>query len=425
MNWLEMMKNKQKELKALLATAKAENRALTDDEQKLFDDGQGVIANCQTQLANQDAVNDLDKQLNTVVDDAGKPVISNADKKPVYTNFGAFLTDVKAAAKNGTVPARLSEYQNSLGMETGIGSDGGYLVQTEFVEPILQSVVENSEIIKRCDSYDLPAGKNSIAWASFDEKDISDDSVAGGALAYWAAEAQAVLKSSPTIKGQELKLEKLMALGYTTIEFDDDATASDEMMTRSFSLAIDRKLTAGIVGGDGVGKATGILKGKGLVSVAKEGGQTAATITRKNINSMYHSAINPANGTHVWLMHPDAHEAIEDLYMEIGDGGVPVYRPETLTRPVPLLRGITIVPTDHCSPLGTKGDIILADMQDYLLIFRDRIRKDVSMHIEFLTAQNAYRFILRTNGRPKTTNDLKIKNSSKKRGKYITLDTRA
>ena len=424
--WLQKLKNAMTANKALLATAQAEKRALTEDEQKTFDDGLTTIENCKKQLANEENLANIDAELATVVNKGEKPVVPSSKDKPeqVYKNFSSFLIDVKNAS-TGSISKKLGKLQNTLGMNEGVGSDGGFGVQPDFAGMILESAVKESGILSRVDNYQISGNANRVEWVDIDEDDISDGSVAGGVKAYWASEASTVEASQPKLKSKELKLEKLMGICYTTYELDADSNFTDQLITRSFTTAINRALESAIVSGDGIGKPTGILTGGGVVTVAKESGQDADTIVWENIRSMYHRAINPSNGKHVWLVHPDAHEQLDSLKVEVGTGGVPVYQPAAMTGAVPTLRGIPVISTDQCSALGTKGDIILADLSDYILPFKDGVQKDVSIHVQFLSAQNAFRFILRVNGRPKTTNTLKIKNSAKLRGKYITIADRA
>ena len=423
MNWLTEMKNALAANKALLAKAQADNRALTEDEQKLFDAGKATIENCRQQLSNQDSIDEVDTALNTVVNNGGKPPVGGEPKKPIYKNFSEQLIDIKNAA-NGRPSAKLLELQNSLGMNEGVGSDGGFAVQSDFAGMMLDSAVKESGILSMVDEYQVSPGSNRVEWVDVDERDISS-TVAGGVEVYWEAEAGEVEASKPKLQKKELKLEKLMGLAYVTHELDADSSFTDQLITRSFSLALNRALAGAVVSGDGVGKPIGITEGGGLVVVPKESGQTAGTIVWENIRAMYHRAIDPSNGNYAWLVHPDAHEQLDSLKVEVGTGGVPVYQPAAMTGAVPTLRGIPVIATDHCAPLGTKGDIILADLKDYILPYKDGIQKDVSIHVEFISAQNAYRFIFRVNGRPKTDTPLKIKNSAKTRGKYIALANRS
>jgi HK97 family phage major capsid protein len=89
------------------------------------------------------------------------------------------------------------------------------------------------------------------------------------------------------------------------------------------------------------------------------------------------------------------------------------------------LKGRPIIETDHCAALGDKGDIIFADLSDYMLITKGGVIADTSMHVQFLAAENCYRFIFRANGMPKKNSALTIKNSSNTRSSFVTLAARA
>jgi HK97 family phage major capsid protein len=412
--------------KALLELAKTENRVFTEDEQADFDKNQKIVNDCSKQIQNITAVEAMDTLLTTPVNDSSTPPAGGAMDKgeKVYATMTEFMADVKKAA-SGQVSEKLTKLQNSLGMNEGVGTDGGYMVQSDFAGLMLETAIKESLLLQRIDTYSVTAGSNRVAWVDVDEQDVSNDAVCGGVKMYWASEAQAVEATKPKLQEKELKLEKLMGICYTTDELDSDSNFTEQFIQSCFSKATQRALTAAVVDGDGKGKPTGILKGKGVVTASKESGQAANTIVWENITEMYHTALDADNGTYVWLVHPDAHKQFDSFKVEVGTGGVPVYQPAAMAGAVPLLRGIPVIPTDHCSALGTKGDIILADLSDYIMPTKDSIRKDVSMHVQFLTAQNAYRFILRANGRPRTSSALKIKNSSVKRGKYVVLETRA
>ena len=58
------------------------------------------------------------------------------------------------------------------------------------------------------------------------------------------------------------------------------------------------------------------------------------------------------------------------------------------------------MPLEFCETLGTKGDIILADFSEYMLVYKGGMEVAESMHVKFLTDEMAYRFITRVDGQP-------------------------
>jgi HK97 family phage major capsid protein len=65
------------------------------------------------------------------------------------------------------------------------------------------------------------------------------------------------------------------------------------------------------------------------------------------------------------------------------------------------LFGRPVIPIEQCQSVGTVGDILLCDFTNgYVLARKGQLKTDVSIHVEFLTDQLAFRFILRIDGQP-------------------------
>jgi HK97 family phage major capsid protein len=345
----------------------------------------------------------------------------------VFKNFAEQLKAVKNAS-NGVIDDRLvklnKEFQNASGMNEGIGTEGGFAVQTDFAGLMMDSAAKAGNILPLVDRYEVSAGSNSVKWVEVDESDVST-TVFGGVRVYWASEAAAVTASKAALVEKELKLEKLMGLAYATYELDADSNFISQLYSRSFALGIQRTLEGAIVSGDGKGKPSGIINSGSKVTVAKEAGQAAATILWDNLSKMYNRAINKDQiSSYIWLANPDTAEQFDFMQFPVGTGGVPVYLTAAAAGSVATLKGRPIVETDHCSALGTEGDLIFTNLADYMLITKGGVQADTSIHVQFLAAENAFRFIFRANGMPKRNKTLTIKNSSNARSSIITLATR-
>lgn len=348
-------------------------------------------------------------------------VVNEPAPKP-YKNLIEQLHDVKMASQ-GVVSDKLITVQNAMGGNSGVGADGGFAIQTDFAGLMMESAAKAGNILPLVDSYEVTDGSNSVKWVDIDEDDVSS-TVFGGVRVYWAAEAGTVAASRPKLEEKELKLEKLMGFAYATYELDSDSSFVNTLYTRAFELAIQRALEGAIISGDGVGKPLGILNSGSLVSVAKEQGQAADTVVWENLSKQYHRALGDKS-RYVWLAHPDAHEQFDFLSFPVGTGGVPVYLPATQQGTIDSLRGRPIVESDHCSALGDVGDVIFADLSQYMLAYKGGVDAATSIHVQFLTAENCFRFIFRANGLPKRNKKLTIKNSANQRGPFVTIAARA
>lgn len=428
MDYKLLLKQKTDAQNGILQKALAENRAMSQEEKAQFDALEAEIVSIEASIEAQNKI--LARQA-ADVKPVNEPLYAQPKSKEglrVFGSFGEQLSAIKTATTTGFVDSRLNqlnkEFKNAAGMNEGIGTEGGFAVQTDFAGLMMDSAAKAGNILPLVDRYEIGAGSDSAKWVDTEESTVAS-TVFGGVQVYWASEAAAVLASKPALVEKELKLEKLMGLAYATYELDKDSNFVSQLYTKAFTLGIQRALEAAIISGDGKGKPLGLLTSGAAVSVAKEANQVAATVVWENLSKMYNRAINKDQiGSYVWLAHPDLAEQFDFLSFPIGTGGVPVYLPAAQQGAVTTLKGRPVIETDHCAALGTVGDIIFTNLNDYMLITKGGVQADTSIHVQFLTAENAFRFIFRANGMPKRKGALTIKNSSSTRSSIVTLATR-
>lgn len=357
--------------------------------------------------------------------DGAKAAKQGEDCK-LFASLGDQLKSIYNFRKNGVKDERLLKVNNAvLGANEGVGADGGFALQTDFAGMILESAVQQSPLLNRLDRYTCSNPANAIRFLSADETDVST-SVFGGVQMYWASEGSTVAASHPKLREMKMDLEKMMGFAYCTDEMLQDTTFMTGFFSNAFALAADRLLTEGVISGDGVGKPLGILKSDALITVAKESGQTAGTLTGDNVVKMQARAMPRGRERLVWLMHPDLEEQLPYLALQSGGAAKFLWNPEgglgnfdtqrVLNKPVLF--------EDCCSALGSAGDVLLVDPLQYILLTKGTAKQDWSVHVEFLTDQNCFRMVYRCNGAPKIHKPLTIKNSSKTRSPFVTLAAR-
>jgi HK97 family phage major capsid protein len=64
------------------------------------------------------------------------------------------------------------------------------------------------------------------------------------------------------------------------------------------------------------------------------------------------------------------------------------------------IKGRPVKPIEHAAKLGDAGDIVLADMSQYLLATKGGVKTASSMHILFLYDEMAFRVTYRVDGQP-------------------------
>jgi HK97 family phage major capsid protein len=125
----------------------------------------------------------------------------------------------------------------------------------------------------------------------------------------------------------------------------------------------------------------------------------------------------------IWLTGPSAIPQLLTLTVAVGTGGsvIPVMTRnggafEILGRPV--------VITEHCSTLGTVGDIVFADFQGYIIGLRKEAAIEKSAHVGWQTDETGYRTIVRVDGMPALDKAITPEHGTATLSTFVALETR-
>jgi len=329
------------------------------------------------------------------------------DKTFGYKNMGDFLRDVQTCSPGSGVSmtSRLASMHEkaAIGMGENVGSDGGFLVPTDFVMNVWQRSIEAPEnLLNRADVY--PISGNRMVLNADAETSRKDGSRHGGVEGKWLDEGTEKTATHPEICRLELNLHKLAILVYATDELlEDSAVALDTYVNKKASDEITFKVSDSLIRGTGAGMPLGVLNAPCLISVAAQPGQAAATIVAENVSDMWSRMWGPSRRNAVWLINQDIEPELDNMTINVGTGGVPVYLPAGgySASPYSTLKGRPVIPVEWCSTLGTVGDIILCDWSQYVAATKTSgIQAAVSMHVRFIYDESTFRFVMRIDGQP-------------------------
>ena len=428
----------------MFAAAEDAGRDLTDEERTQDNEAQTRLEAVNDELGRLErqrereaglpteaAIADVEKAVAQAEAIVAIPKPFSAEGRAWKRGFGEQLAAIARAYSNPSASPdnRLMEIMAATGMSEGVGSEGGFLVQTDFTTELLREVYETGVLASRTDRTPISANANGLKVNAIDETSRADGSRQGGIQAYWAAEAGTATKSKPTFRHMELTLQKLIGLYYATDELLMDTVALGSEITSLFSEEFGFKIDDAIYRGGGAGLPMGVLGHAGTVSVAKESGQAAATILKENIENMYSRLRARSMVRAEWFINQDCWPQLFQLSQAVGIGGVPVFIPAggLSASPFGTLLGRPINPIEQCDTVGTVGDIMFADFRAYKMIEKGGIEAASSIHVQFLTDEMTFRFTLRTDGQPKRNSVLTPfkGGSTKTQSSFITLDTRA
>lgn len=357
------------------------------------------------------------------------PAADAGDNLPrPFKSLGEQMVAVARAGRaGGTVDTRLTELtRDASGLNETTPADGGYLVQPEYATELLKLTHDVGLLSARCRR--VPMTSNVLKIRGIDEKSRANGSRWGGVQAYWESEAGTIQASRPKFRILTLELKKLTGLAYATDELIEDAAALESLIRDAFAEEFAFQIDGAIFGGSGDGEPLGILNSPALVQVDPDEGQGAGTVTATNIMNMRARLWARSRRTAAWLINQDVEPELHKLSLPVGTGGLPVFLPANglSGQPFDTLYGMPIIPIEHASTLGDLGDIVLADLSQYLLAEKaGGIRSAVSIHVRFVEDELAFRFILRVDGKPSWAAPLTPKNGTTTLSPFVALKARS
>src|SRR5690606_16126866 len=128
------------------------------------------------------------------------------------------------------------------------------------------------------------------------------------------------------------------------------------------------------------------LSSNGLISAVRA---DAGKIQHADIVNMINRLSPSSYARAAWYAHPDTQPQIDILNFTAGTEGLLSPYVTYTENGVTMLRGRPVVYNEFNPTLGAVGDLLLADMADYLMWEKGGIQAASSIHVQFLTDQTA------------------------------------
>jgi HK97 family phage major capsid protein len=450
-----------KKMEAIRAKAEAENRSLTAEELQERAAFKAEIELAQREWDDFKAEEELRASLYgtgggalTLEDPNAQITIPDA---PIYRGspasmLGQQLLDIRTMEKPGSTTKEISEARSRLeqtekrnaikldeqakkenraagsgGFTVGVPSEGGFFLQGETAVDLMTTGFNNSEVLSRCDSRTMSPGTQFLEIIGIDETSRANGSRGGGVRVYTEPELDTFTQSKTAFKKIRIEPTKLTGLYYASGEVMKNVTFLGQEMRQLFGEEFAFKCQDLVINGTGAGQALGILNAGCLISVTKETGQKADTLVTENILKMESRLWNEGPKV-VYLVNRETKPQLSVLSIAIGTGGVlaPLYKQEFYQgKQKSSLNGIPCVTIEQAAGLGDAGDVILADLSQYITANKGDINEAMSIHVNFLYDQETYRFIYYFDGRPRWVSAVTPYKGSATVGPFIVTAARA
>ena len=359
-----------------------------------------------------------------------------------FEDFGMYLQAVAAAlmargARLGEFPTGISDRRltwqdpelRSTGLEEATPSLGGFLVQKDFSNTLLEKAHAASILYGKTTQIPISARSNGLKIPAIDETSRADGSRGGGFRAFWLEEGGTKTASTTKFMMVELNLHKLIGLCYATDELLEDASALGAIIREGFAKEFSFKIDNAILDGTGSGQPLGVLRAPCLVSVT--GGSSAGTIVSADIVGVYKRMFPASLPRAEWYCNVDSLDYLMGLNtkglttVDTMDG-MPLWLPsnQVAGRPFQTLFGKPIHYIEQCKATGTLGDLLFADFSQYITITKGGMQSASSIHVQFTTDETAFRFVFRIDGQPWWNNALTPFQGSDTQSPFVAIATR-
>ena len=391
----------------ILGKCHTENRNMTVDEKSTWDNLDKAIGEIEDMVEKEQAFAKRTSSLDDTYKDFNP---ANGPKKSDgFQSFGEMLVAVAAAGSPagrfrnaGMIDPRLVQNAAS-GSSATVPSDGGFLISPTRSNEIMKKVFDGGAILNDCAKLEIGEYSDSFEVPYLEDANRATGSRWGGLRAYREGETDTPTSSKPSTGLWECRVTDMKALCYVTERLLNDAPALESLIMEAMPQEFTFKAEDEILNGTGGQQCTAIIGNAATVSIAKESGQAATTLLAENIVKQYSRCWGRSRSRAKWYINQDVEPQLFMMTMNVGTGGVPIFMPANglSGSPYNTLFGKPLIPCEQCATLGTVGDIILADFQQYAIVRKGGFKSASSIHVKFLTDEMTFKFNMRINGKPK------------------------
>jgi HK97 family phage major capsid protein len=296
-------------------------------------------------------------------------------------------------------------------MNERLPGDGGFLVP-EYLRSQVLSYMTGA--IVRPEAMVLPMSTLRLPIPTLDNLTQGNNAQALGGLTFaWTAEGAGITPTAPSFGRAVLEARKAAAYleGVPNEFVDDAAEAFGEFTGRVVSQGYTWFEDDSFISGTGTGEPQGLINAPCAVGITRANSDAVGLVDIAGMVNALHpaalqAALTPGVTRVKWLISADVLGQLLEIYLNFGSATSGIAAPPDWLqlgdgdKVGPSILGIPAVITDHQPAIGTTGDVILADLGQYVI--GDRLAMTVERSAKgtgFVTGTSNFRIKARLDGR--------------------------
>ncbi len=301
---------------------------------------------------------------------------------------------------------------------SGTGSDGGFLIPTEYSRKVWNHSIGDELVRPRATVVPMTSNEKIVPATVIGDH---SSSLFGGVTASWKEEGSLLDDTRPKFRALKLQAKKLSLYGTASNEFlRDSSGAGDSAFRTTFMGALGWTIDNVSLRGNS-GNITGIIDSPCTITQAKDSAQTADTISYTNLTGML-SKLHPAlHKGAVFVVHPSCIPELASL--NIGTDNH--YQIISESNGSMKILSLPVVISEHASILGDEADVMLCNFSQLAIGMREHMRLDKSADVRFDYDEVAMRLISRLDIAPLWDEPMTLRDGSHEVSPFVVLAARA
>jgi HK97 family phage major capsid protein len=343
-----------------------------------------------------------------------EPASAKPDEEADFRNFGEFLQTVKYNPQDTVLRAKeMKPETEKRFMNMGFGANGGFIVPEQFSNQI--KMVDDQAAIFRPRCQVIPAGDPPDAAITIPALDQSGaNGVYAGVTVTWIAEGAPKPETEPNFRDIKLEPNEVAAHVVVTDKLLRNAPAAGALVSSLLRKAIIGAEEDAFLQGVGGGQPLGIINHPAAITVAR----TAANqIAYADIVNMYAAA--KFGGRLTWI---GSQTCLPQLMSMVDTGNNLIWQPNAREGAPGTLLGIPFLLNDQSPVLGSEGDLILVDLDYYLIKDGSGISISMSEHPLFTQNRTIIKAFWNVDGQPWLTTPLLQRDGVSQVSPFVVLD---
>lgn len=309
-----------------------------------------------------------------------------------FREFGDFLQTVRWNPNDPALRSReVARNVEGRALQMGVGALGGIIVPEQFDRNI--KMVNDQAAIFRPRCQVIPAGDPPDAAITIPALDQSGaKGVYSGVVVSWIGEGDEKPETEPSFR--DIKLEPQEVAGHTVItdKLLRNSAAAGALVSSLLRKAIIASEEDAFFTGDGVAKPLGIVGHPAAVVIVRAG---ANAIAYTDVVNMFARA--KFGGRLAWIA---SQTCLPQLMTMVDAGNNLVWQPNAREGAPGTLLGFPVLLNDQSPILGTEGDLVLVDLDYYMVKDGSGIAIAMSEHPQFTRNRTIIKAFWNVDGQP-------------------------